>query len=97
MCGPPDPEMRRAALAGSPLSQSHNSSTKSSLAPSDYQAQKLRRLLSLCHATACTIASLAWGGRAMNVHVTPAQPKISPVAVSENPEDAPARRPPLCY
>jgi hypothetical protein len=61
MCGPPDPEMRRAALAGSPQSQMDNSNEESSLSAPDFQAHRLRRLFSFCQATACTIASLARG------------------------------------
>jgi hypothetical protein len=50
---PPDPEMRRAALAGSPQSQNHSHTQDSNLTATD-----LHRLFSLCRATACTIASL---------------------------------------
>jgi hypothetical protein len=62
MCGPPDPNAKRAALAGSPVSQNLRTED-SSLAASDFQALKLRRLFALCQATACTIANLAWGAR----------------------------------
>ena len=63
MRGPPDPKTRRAASAkGSPKSQSSSHTEDSNLTASDFQALKLRRLFSLCHATACTIASLAFGG-----------------------------------
>ena len=62
MMRPPDPETRRAASAkGSPKSQEKIHTENSSLAAYDFQAQKLRRLyVSLCRATACTIASLAF-------------------------------------
>jgi hypothetical protein len=36
---PPDPEMRRAALAGSPQSQADNGTEEFSLAASDFQAR----------------------------------------------------------
>ena len=61
MTHPPNPEMRRAALAGSPQSQMDNSNKQSSLLAPDFQAHRLRRLFSFCQATACTIANLAWG------------------------------------
>lgn len=58
--GLPDPQMERAALAGSPKFQTKLHTEDSSLAAADFQAEKLRRLYSFCHATACTIASLAF-------------------------------------
>jgi hypothetical protein len=62
MMRPPDPETRRAASAkGSPNSQEKIHTEDSSLAAYDFQAHKLRRLFSLCQATACTVANLAWG------------------------------------
>jgi hypothetical protein len=61
MRGPPEQKCERAALAGSPISHSNNHcGEKSSEAIFDFQAEKLRRLYSFCHATACTIARLAF-------------------------------------
>jgi len=63
MRGPPEPDMRRAVTrqSDSPVSHSNNPCVEeSSEAISDFQAEKLRRLYSFCHATACTIASLAF-------------------------------------
>lgn len=59
---PPDPDMRKAALADGPVSQTLHpcSARDSSDAARDFQALKLRRLYCFCHATACTIASLAF-------------------------------------
>ena len=62
MHGPPDPEMRGAAVPGSPVSQVSLRTEDSSLEASDLQAEKLRRLYSFCRATAYTIASLAFAG-----------------------------------
>ena len=62
---PPDsPEMRRATAAnGSPKSQVSNLSTAEFKSePLDLQARKLRGQFSFCHATACTIAALAFAG-----------------------------------
>jgi hypothetical protein len=61
MRGPPDLKCERAPLAGRPISQNQFPYTQdSSDAARDVQALKLRRLYSFCHATACTIASLAF-------------------------------------
>jgi hypothetical protein len=63
MRGPPDPEMRnRPAGHGTADRRAGMKPQDSSLAASDFQAEKLRRLYSFCHATACTIASLAFAG-----------------------------------
>jgi hypothetical protein len=63
MRGPPDLKSERAALAGSPVSQSQFPCIENPTeAASDLQAEKLRRLYLFCHATACTIASLAFAG-----------------------------------
>ena len=62
MLRPPDPETIRAALAGSPQSKSLPCIENTTEAVSDFQAEKLRRLYCFCHATACTIASLAFAG-----------------------------------
>jgi hypothetical protein len=43
MLAPPDPQMRRAALAGSPLSQSLSHTEDTSLATHTFQAEKLQR------------------------------------------------------
>ena len=63
MRGPPDLHCERAALAGSPDRKIHlpcdANSTEAAL---DLQSEKLRRLFFFCHATACTIASLAFAG-----------------------------------
>jgi hypothetical protein len=62
MLRPPDPEMRSPAAAnGRAKSQIRNEPHQLSEAVFLLQAKKLRRLYSFCHATACTIASLAWG------------------------------------
>ena len=59
---PPDiPQMRRAALAGSPVSQSLIRVEDLTEAVAEFQAQKLRKLYFFCRATACTIATLAYG------------------------------------
>ena len=64
MHAPPDPDMRRAVTrqSDSPVSQSNSlpcveNNKRDAL---DVQAEKLRRLYCFCHATACTIASLAF-------------------------------------
>jgi hypothetical protein len=56
------PKKEKAHLSGGPIpnfvlaDKSDNAETAA-----DRPAQKLRRLFSFCHATACAIASLAWG------------------------------------
>lgn len=61
MRGPPDQKWERAPLAGRPVSQNQFPYSAESNEPArDFQAQKLRRLYCFCHATACTIASLAF-------------------------------------
>jgi hypothetical protein len=62
MRGPPDPEMRnRPAGNGTALSQRVVMKPQDpSLAASDLQVEKLRRLYYFCQATAYTIASLAF-------------------------------------
>ena len=61
MGAPPDLKSERAALAGSPLAQKSLPCTSDSKSEAlDVQAEKLRRLYCFCHATACTIASLAF-------------------------------------
>jgi hypothetical protein len=63
MRGPPNPEMRRAVTrqSDSPVSQIHLPCTANNKPEAlDVQAEKLRRLYCFCHATACTIASLAF-------------------------------------
>lgn len=62
MLRPPDPEMR------SPAAANGRASRKVFMMPEQIteaafglQAKMLRRLFSVCQATACTIASLAWG------------------------------------
>ena len=64
MRGPPDLKSERAALAGSPKSQSKSLPCieNPTEAASDLQAEKLRRLYFFCRATAYTIASLAFAG-----------------------------------
>jgi hypothetical protein len=57
---PPDPEMRRAALAGSPVSQSLSNAENSTKAVPNFQVEKIRRLCCFCSATAHMIASLAF-------------------------------------
>ena len=47
--------MRRAALAGSPVSQSLIRIEDLTEAVAEFQAQKLRKLYFFCRATACTI------------------------------------------
>jgi hypothetical protein len=65
MHSPPDPQMERAALAGSPTFQRQRPTEPHQFneATVDYQAEKLRRLYSFCEATACTIAQLAFSVR----------------------------------
>ena len=61
MHSPPNPKMRSPAAAnGRAKSQENIHTEDSSLAAFDFQAQKLRRLFSLCQATACTVAHLAF-------------------------------------
>ena len=63
MRGPPDLKSERAALAGSPNRKIHLPCTENSTETiPDLQAEKLRRVYFFCHATACTIASLAFAG-----------------------------------
>ena len=63
MRGPPDHSSERAARQGSPVSHSDNPCIQNPTeATLDFQAEKLRRLYFLCHATACTIAALAFAG-----------------------------------
>jgi hypothetical protein len=59
----PDPEMRSPAAANGRANRIANlkKSPKISEAALDVQAQKLRRLYSLCHSTARTISALAFG------------------------------------
>jgi hypothetical protein len=64
MHAPPNAEMRRAALLAESSPKSHpliNQHPESSRDGLDLQARKLRRLFFFCHATACTIATLAYG------------------------------------
>lgn len=61
MRGPPDQNAKRAPLAGRPNRKIHLPCIeKPTEAVNDLQAEKLRRLYRFCHATACTIASLAF-------------------------------------
>ena len=61
MRGPPDPKSERAAQAGSLNCKIHLPYTADSTETiPDLQAEKLRRLYRFCHATAVTIASLAF-------------------------------------
>ena len=62
MYAPPDPEMRRgAALPGcTPKSQNPHHTEDSTEPVREVQAQGLRRIYPFCHATACTVASLAF-------------------------------------
>ena len=48
MLAQPDPEMRKAALAGGPVSQNSYHTQDTSLAARDFQAEKLRRLFCFC-------------------------------------------------
>ena len=63
MHAPPDPKMRRAAILadGSPKIATLNQHPENSRDGLDLQARKLRRLFFFCHATAQTIATLAYG------------------------------------
>jgi hypothetical protein len=57
----PSPQTNRGATAnGTPNSSLPYCPDISTEAVSDLQAEKLRRLYSFCHATACTIANLAF-------------------------------------
>ena len=60
---PPDPEMRRAAplAESSPKIAVINQHSGNNHGEIDLQARKLRRLFFFWHATACTIATLAYG------------------------------------
>jgi hypothetical protein len=61
MCGPPDQKCERAPLAGRPDRKIHLPCIeKPTEAVTDLQAEKLRRVYFFCHATACTIANLAF-------------------------------------
>jgi hypothetical protein len=61
MRGPPDPDMRKGRVAAQPQSQNQFPyEAESTELVCAVQALKLRRLYSFCHATACTIASLAF-------------------------------------
>jgi hypothetical protein len=62
MRGPPDPEMRNrpAGHGTADRRKDFKEHEEPSLPISDLQAEKLRRLYSFCHATAVTIASLAF-------------------------------------
>jgi len=62
MRGPPDPEMRNPAAANGRANSQNGikSTTDNKRDALDVQAEKLRRLYCFCHATACTIASLAF-------------------------------------
>jgi hypothetical protein len=63
MHAPPDPEMRKAALPGGPeIAGEKLNAEESTETIRDFQAAKLRRIYCFCHATACTIASLAFAG-----------------------------------
>lgn len=63
MRGPSNPDMRRPATLQSDGTKSQNQfpyTAESTDSARNFQALKLRRLYSFCHATACTIASLAF-------------------------------------
>jgi hypothetical protein len=60
---PPDPEMRRAALEqGDPQTSQRLSKKTSGTTPLDLQAHRLRQRYRFGHATARTIAALAYAG-----------------------------------
>ena len=62
MRGPPDPEMRRAALAGSPQSQSLLPCTaESTETVREFQAASLRRRFAFGYCVAAALAPLIWG------------------------------------
>jgi hypothetical protein len=62
MRGPPDPDMRKAALADGPVSHSPTVRTEqNATSPLDLQARSLRRRFALAHYLAVTVAQLAWG------------------------------------
>jgi hypothetical protein len=61
MCGPPDPQMERAALAGSPEFQSSIRTHQNTQAAQDRQALILRERFSVGFALAHTLAPLIWG------------------------------------
>jgi hypothetical protein len=62
MRGPPDPEMRRAALQGSPLiaSQKFNSE-ESNKTVREVQAASFRRRFAIGYRVAAALAPLIWG------------------------------------
>ena len=64
MRGPPDPETRnRPAGDGTAYRRTILKKPEEiTETTAEIQARKLRRLYSFCHATACTIASLAFAG-----------------------------------
>ena len=65
MHAPPSPQSKGAALAGSPVAQNHLPYTADTTETiREFQARSLRRIYCFCHATACTIASLAFAGGA---------------------------------
>jgi hypothetical protein len=66
MHAPPDPHKRKGRpCQDAPKSQKSNQKEReiqSDTSPLVFQAAKLRRIYCFCHATACTIASLAFAG-----------------------------------
>jgi hypothetical protein len=64
----PDPEMRRAALAGSPVSQNSFHTEDTSLAAREFQAEKLRRLFCFCEKSADQFETLGDDERLTREH-----------------------------
>jgi hypothetical protein len=60
---PPDPKSEKGRpRQDGPVSQGDFNAAECKSETSQLQAHKLRRLFCFCHATACTIASLAFAG-----------------------------------
>ena len=64
MLAPPDAQTRSPVTGPGDraISQSIRSNSEYAEAPASRQAQKLRRWFAFCHATACTLAELAFAG-----------------------------------
>jgi hypothetical protein len=59
---PPDLQCEKGRPGRQPQSQIHLPCTADTTEPvREFQARSLRQIYAFCHATACTIASLAYG------------------------------------
>lgn len=57
----PDPQTQRAALQGDPEAIDQIKPDQNAEATAERQVRSLRRAYRFCHATACTVATLAYG------------------------------------